>query len=289
MTYDQLMAMYMDPRQLAGPGATGDPIYASTGEGGGQYIVGYQPVAEGARDAYFNLDAAGNYTKDPGARSVFYDSTTGQFRVAQGRMDTGGIQRYLVDQNGTQDLGFQKASWLDNPDNHRKLGLGLVGALATGGLGLEMMAGGALSGGGGAAAAGSGGGGALSSLEAAGIAAADLAPGGTLSAAGSTTGAATASGAQLGSGLWTGAQGAAPAAMGGGLSAQNAMQALQAYGALSAMGGGQQQGQGGPQQPQRPPDVLTPIAPTRGRTASPYGGDASTYGQGPAHSFFGYE
>jgi hypothetical protein len=156
MTYDQLMAMYMDPRQLPGAGAGGAPIYASTGEGGGSYIAGYEPVPEGQRDPYFNIDAQGNYTKDPGAQNVFYDSNTGQFRVSQGRMDTGGIQRYLVDQNGTQDLGFEGASWLDNPDNFRKLGLGLVGGLATGGLGLEMMAGGALSGGGGAAAGSAG-------------------------------------------------------------------------------------------------------------------------------------
>jgi hypothetical protein len=99
--------MYMDPRQLSNAGALGAPIYASTGEGGGSYIAGYEPVAEGTRDPYFNLDAQGNYTKDPGARNVFYDSSTGQFVVTQGDMDSGGIQRWNVNQQGVQDMGFE--------------------------------------------------------------------------------------------------------------------------------------------------------------------------------------
>ncbi len=107
MTYEQLMSMYMDPRQLSNAGALGAPIYASTGEGGGSYIAGYEPVAEGTRDPYFNLDAQGNYTKDPGARNVFYDSSTGQFVVTQGDMDSGGIQRWNVNQQGVQDMGFE--------------------------------------------------------------------------------------------------------------------------------------------------------------------------------------
>jgi hypothetical protein len=143
MTFEQLMALYMDPRQLAGAGAVGAPIYASTGEGGGSYIAGYEPVPEGTRQTNFNIDAQGNWLRDggPNDRQVSYDPSTGQFRVSQGTMDTGGIQRYLVDRSGTQDLGFEKAGWLDNPGNFRMLGRGLVGAAALGGLGLEYLPG----------------------------------------------------------------------------------------------------------------------------------------------------
>lgn len=201
MTYDELMALYMDPRQLAGAGAVGAPIYASTGEGGGSYIAGYEPVPEGTRQTNFNVDAQGNWLRDggPNDRQVSYDPGTGQFRMSQGTMDTGGIQRYLIDQSGTQNLGFEGASWLDNPANMRKLGLGLVGGLATGGLGLEMMTGGALAGGG-TAAAGAGG---ISAADAAAALGGAGETGGMFSGAlggGGATGFQTAGGALSGAG-----------------------------------------------------------------------------------------
>jgi hypothetical protein len=154
MTYDELMAMYMDPRQLTGPDALGDPIYSATGEGGGYYISGYQSAP--ARDAYFNLDAQGNYTKDPGARNVFYDASTGQFVVTQGSMDSGGIQRWEVDRNGVRDAGFEAPrSFGDLLRNAASNAAPYLAGMAGLGIGAAYLP--ALLGGGGGAAAGAGG------------------------------------------------------------------------------------------------------------------------------------
>jgi hypothetical protein len=187
MTYEQLMAMYMDPRQLAGAGAGGAPIYASTGEGGGSYIAGYEPVAEGTRDPYFNLDAQGGYTKDPGARNVFYDANTGQFVVTQGSFDTGGIQRWNVNQEGVQDMGFEAPRSLgDHVRSAARNAAPYLAGMAGLGVGAAYLP--ALLGGGGGAAAGAGaaGGGTLEAALAALPSAGGAALGGA--AAGSTLG-----------------------------------------------------------------------------------------------------
>lgn len=153
MTFDELYAMYMDPRQLTGPDALGDPIYSATGEGGGYYISGYQSAP--SRDAYFNLDAQGNYTKDPGARNVFYDSSTGQFRVSQGDMDSGGIQRWEVDRNGVRDAGFESPrSFGDHLRNAANNAAPYLAGMAGLGIGAAYLP--ALLGGGGAAAGSAG-------------------------------------------------------------------------------------------------------------------------------------
>jgi hypothetical protein len=223
MTYDELMALYMDPRQMAGAGALGAPIYASTGEGGGSYIAGYENAA-GQRDPYFNL---------PDGRNVFFDSSNGQFTVAQGTNDAnGGIQRWQVSPGGVQDLGFERErSFGDLVQNAASNAAPYLAGMAGLGLGAAYLPG--LLGGGAAGAGGMTLEAALAGLPSTG---GGMALGDAVAALGGGGAAAGVGGAAAGGGGLLGSLGSAGSALSGIGSGVSGLLGGSGLGALGAAG-----------------------------------------------------